>query len=36
VVDALYIALAIQLEAMIITTDAGMASASPDADLVGD
>jgi predicted nucleic acid-binding protein len=34
-VDALYIELAIQLEAIIITTDAGMASASPDADLVG-
>jgi predicted nucleic acid-binding protein len=34
-VDALYVELANQIEARIITTDAGLASASAKADLVG-
>jgi predicted nucleic acid-binding protein len=35
-VDALYVALANQLDALIVTTDAGLASATPAAHLVGD
>jgi predicted nucleic acid-binding protein len=35
-VDALYVELAIQLDSSIITTDAGLAAASPTAELVAE
>jgi predicted nucleic acid-binding protein len=35
-VDALYVELASQLDASVVTTDAGLAAASPVVDLVAD